>query len=232
MVGRIVSPEIVGRDVELEVLANAFADASAGRARVVLVGGEAGIGKTRLVGEATEHARAEGALVLSGGCVGVAEGSLPFGPIVEAIRPLVRTLDDEAGGPSGGRSSATRDALRAAAADLRLVGSSPIRSMDAAELRPEWARSRLYETLFDLLRRLGEERVVMLVVEDVHWADDSTRELLAFLVRNVRDEQLLIVATSGVTSSTAATPFCPGWPRSTASPASSGSSSRGWIATR
>jgi predicted ATPase/DNA-binding CsgD family transcriptional regulator len=196
MVGRIVSPEIVGRDVELEVLANAFADASAGRARVVLVGGEAGIGKTRLVGEATERARADGALVLSGGCVGVAEGSLPFGPIVEAIRPLVRTLDDdETGDPSVGRSSGTRDALRAAAADLRLVGSSPIRSMDAAELRPEWARSRLYETLFDLLRRLGEERVVMLVVEDVHWADDSTRELLAFLVRNVRDERLLIVAT-------------------------------------
>ena len=196
MAGRIVSPEIVGRRAELEVLSNALAEASAGHARVVLVGGEAGIGKTRLVAEAMEHARATGALVLTGGCVGVAEGSLPFAPIVEAVRPLVRALeDDDAKNEAAEGSRATRDAVRAVAASFGLAGVSPIGSMDAAELRPEWARSRLYETLLDLLRRLGEERAVMLVVEDIHWADDSTRELLAFLVRNVRDERLLVAAT-------------------------------------
>ena len=197
MAGRIVSPEIVGRGAELEVLSNAFADASAGRARVVLIGGEAGIGKTRLVAEATEHARAAGALVLTGGCVGVAEGSLPFGPIVEAVRPLVRGLEDRrsANAAADGWSPATRDAIVAVAAAFRFAGVSAVRSIEAAELRPDWARSRLYETLLDLLRRLGDEGAVVLVVEDVHWADDSTRELLAFLVRNIRDERLLIMAT-------------------------------------
>ncbi len=196
MVGRIVSPEIVGRGAELEVLSHALEDASAGRARVVLIGGEAGIGKTRLVAEATDLARTAGALVLSGGCVGVAEGSLPFGPIVEAVRPLVRALEDREGeGPAEGWSPATRDAVVAVAAAFRFAGEASVRSMDAAELRPEWTRSRLYETLLDLLRRLGAERPVVLVVEDLHWADDSTRELLAFLTRNIRDERLLVVAT-------------------------------------
>ena len=196
MAGRIVSPEIVGRGAELEVLSNAFADASAGHARVVLIGGEAGIGKTRLVAEATEQARAAGALVLSGGSVGVAEGSLPFGPIVEAVRPLVRALEDQNGhGEPDAWSPATRDAVVAVAAAFRFAGVSAVRSIEAAELRPEWARSRLYETLLDLLRRLGDEEAVVLVVEDVHWADDSTRELLAFLVRNIREERLLILAT-------------------------------------
>ena len=196
MVGQIVSPEIVGRGAELEVLSNAFADASAGRARVVLIGGEAGIGKTRLVAEATDLTRAAGALVLSGGCVGVAEGSLPFGPIVEAVRPLVRSLEEPDGdSPAEGWPPATRDAVAAVAAAFQFAGAATVRSMDAAELRPEWTRSRLYETLLDLLRRLGAERPVVLVVEDLHWADDSTRELLAFLVRNIRDERLLLVAT-------------------------------------
>ena len=174
MAGRIVSPEIVGRGAELEVLARALAQASTGHARVVLVGGEAGIGKTRLVAEAIGLAREASALVLTGGCVGVAEGSLPFAPIVEAVRPLVRALeeDDVRGGSvetdeaalAGAWSPSTRGAIRAVAAAFGLAGVSPSRSMDAAELRPEWARSRLYEALLDLLRRLGEERVVVLVV--------------------------------------------------------------------
>ena len=208
MAGRIVSPEIVGRGTELQVLTHALDEASSGRARVVLVGGEAGIGKTRLVNEAIALARGAGALVLTGGCVGVAEGSLPFAPIVEAVRPLVRGLEEDvdsdspaAGTEAGavpepaGWSSQTRAAIRAVAAAFGLAGVAPSRSMDAEELRPEWARSRLYEALLELLRRIGEERAVVLVVEDLHWADDSTREVLAFLVRNLRDERLLLTAT-------------------------------------
>ena len=86
------------------------------------------------------------------------------------------------------------DALRTVAAELGLRASGAEGSV-AAELRPEWARSRLYEAFLELLRRLGDQAPVVLVVEDLHWADDSTRELLAFLVRNVRDQRLLLAMT-------------------------------------
>ncbi len=199
MAGRIVSPEIVGRRAEFEVLSTAFAEASTGQARVVLIGGEAGIGKTRLIGEATGRARAAGALVLTGGCVGVAEGSLPFAPIVEAVRPLIRAWvareARDGGVETGTREPVALDAIRAVASGFGLAGVATSGSIDAAELHPDWARSRLYEALLDLLRRLGDERPVVLVVEDLHWADDSTRELLAFLARNARDERMLLLVT-------------------------------------
>src|SRR4029453_17277791 len=88
-----------------------------------------------------------------------------------------------------------RQALSAVAAALGVLTDYPVAASAGAEMRPEWARSRMYEAFLDLLRRLAADRPVVLVIEDLHWADDSTRELLAFLVRNVRDERLLIVAT-------------------------------------
>ena len=86
--GRIVSPELIGRERELELCAQALRDADRGRARTILLGGEAGIGKSRVLAGAVAAARDEGAVVLLGGCIGLAEGSLPFAPIVEALRPL------------------------------------------------------------------------------------------------------------------------------------------------
>ena len=62
-------------------------------------------------------------------------------------------------------------------------------------MRPEWARSRMYEAFLDLLRRLAADGPVVLAIEDLHWADDSTRELLAFLVRNAQAERLLLLVT-------------------------------------
>jgi DNA-binding NarL/FixJ family response regulator len=199
MAGRIVSPELIGREADLAILARALADAT-GQARTVLVGGEAGIGKSRLLAEALERARSEGALVLAGGCVGLADGSLPFAPIVEAIRPLVRAseelpADDDPAGRTGVLPDAALVALRSVAADLGLRGVSHVGVSDASELRPEWARSRLYEAVLELLRRLAEASPVVLAVEDLHWADNATLELLAFLVRNSRSERLLMVGT-------------------------------------
>jgi ATP/maltotriose-dependent transcriptional regulator MalT len=87
-------------------------------------------------------------------------------------------------------------ALRLVAGNLGLAAGARSAAALAAELRPEWARSRLYEAVLDLLRRLGDERPVVLAIEDLHWADDSTRELLAFLIRNAQaGEQLLLIVT-------------------------------------
>ena len=106
MAGRIVSPDLIGREQELDVIARALLDVESGRARTVLLGGEAGIGKSRVLAAALDRARADGAVVLLGGCIGLAEGSLPFAPIVEALRPYIRELEED--GRDGGRPTAFR----------------------------------------------------------------------------------------------------------------------------
>ena len=80
-------------------------------------------------------------------------------------------------------------------AALGMVTDYPVAASAGAEMRPEWARSRMYEAFLDLLRRLAADGPVVLAIEDLHWADDSTRELLAFLVRNAQSERLLLLVT-------------------------------------
>ena len=198
---RIASPELVGRDVERARIAAALRDAAGGRARTVLLGGEAGIGKSRVLNAAIEAARADGAVILLGGCIGLAEGSLPFAPIVEALRPLVRDLEAATPSPADRtgahdtQASPTQTSLLGLATELGLLADRRAAASSSAELRPDWARSRLYEAFLDLLRHLSAERPVVLAIEDLHWADDSTRELLAFLVRNAQSERVLLLIT-------------------------------------
>jgi DNA-binding CsgD family transcriptional regulator/tetratricopeptide (TPR) repeat protein len=180
---RVASAAFIGRRGELGALRAALSRAADGDPAVVLVGGEAGIGKTRLVSELTAACAANGTRVLAGGCVPVGEGSLPYAPVVEVLRALVAEL-----GP---------DTVR------ELVGPSwPELARLAPGLGPPQAdpdghgtQSRLFELLLGLLGRLTEQQPILLVVEDLHWADRSTRDLLAFLVRNLRRERLLLVAT-------------------------------------
>ena len=195
MAGRIVSPEMIGREEQLELIGRALEDAQGGRARTVLLGGEAGIGKSRVLAAALERARADGAVVLLGGCIGLAEGSLPFAPIVEALRPYIRELEGIDGDGTPSPDGVPRQALSAVAAALGMLTEYPVAASTGAEMRPEWARSRMYEAFLDLLRRLAVDGPVVLAIEDLHWADDSTRELLAFLVRNAQAERLLTLIT-------------------------------------
>ena len=152
---------------------------------VVLVGGEAGVGKTRLIAELTARCATDGTRVLAGGCVPVGDGALPVCP--------------DRGGPAGAWSPMSgSDAVR------ELVGPSwpelarllpALGAPDATGPADQTAQARLFELLLGLLGRLGEQAPLVLVVEDLHWADRSTRDLLAFLVRNLRRERLLVVVT-------------------------------------
>ncbi|MBB5784692.1 helix-turn-helix transcriptional regulator [Nonomuraea jabiensis] len=176
-----VSPRFVGRARELAILGDALAGARAGASSAVLVGGEAGVGKTRLIKEFTD--RADDALVLVGGCLELGTEGLPFAPFTAVLRGLVRELG--------------RDGVAA------LVPGGTTRGL--ARLLPEFgepdgdgpeARARLFEQVLGLLERLAEERPVLLIVEDAHWADRSTRDLLSFLVRyQPTAAGLLIVVT-------------------------------------
>jgi DNA-binding CsgD family transcriptional regulator len=183
MGGRVASPTLAGRVEELGVLEAAQGRAANGEPAVVLVGGEAGIGKTRLMAELADRHRVEGARVLVGGCLPAGGDGLPYGPIVEALRPLPGELG----------VGALRELVGLSWAEL--AGLLPALGEPASGPAGQAAQARLFELLLGLLGRLGEQAPLILVVEDLHWADRSTRQLLGFLVRNLRAERLLLVVT-------------------------------------
>jgi tetratricopeptide (TPR) repeat protein len=188
MAERVSSPTFVGRAEELRRLEVALERAGAGEPAIVLLGGEAGVGKTRLVAELAARAEKAGARVLVGGCIELGDGALPYAPIVEALRPLARTLD-----PASLRSLAG-PAHGELAGLLPELGDGQPGPADPQGMAGH-GQARLFELLLGMLDRLGQERPLLLVVEDLHWADRSTRDLLAFLVRNLRAERILLVAT-------------------------------------
>jgi predicted ATPase len=183
MGGRMASPTFVGRVEELKVLEAARGRAADGEPAVVLVGGEAGVGKTRLTAELTVRCSNDGTRVLAGGCVPVGDGALPYAPIVEALRTLVAEVGVEAVRELVGPSWPELTRLAPGLGEPQ--GGPP----------GETAQARLFELLLGLLGRLSEQASVLLVVEDLHWADRSTRDLLAFLARNLRRERVLLVVT-------------------------------------
>lgn len=188
---RVSSPVFVGRATDLTRLDQALELAAAGRPGTRLITGEAGIGKSRLVEEFLGRARAGDALILEGDCLPLGETGLAYAPFVAALRPLVRSLDadrlDRLIGPG-------RAELAHLLPDLGPPPARAKRPPDAS-LSATTARARLFEIMFGVLHRLAEERPLVLVLEDLHWADASTRDLLRFLVRNARTEPILVVAT-------------------------------------
>ena len=181
----MVSPDLIGRTDQLAALNAALADVGAGRPSAVLIGGEAGIGKSRLVSEFARRAGHGGAHVLTGSCLELGADGLPFAPFTSVLRELVRDMgvDGVAKLLPGG---STRELAR-----LLPEFGEPGGADEAGE-----ARGRLFEQMLILLAQLAESDQVILVIEDAHWADRSTRDLLAFLVRNQRAlGGLLIIVT-------------------------------------
>ncbi len=165
---------MVGRAAELAALDTAFAEVRQGQPSTVLIGGEAGVGKSRLVSELAARARAAGATRdLLGYCLELSAEGLPFAPFTGVLRELVRDLGADGVAallPGGG------------AADLaRLL---PELGEPAVHADPGEARARMFEQVLALLERLAEAGPVVLVIEDAHWSDRSTRDLLTFLVGN------------------------------------------------
>jgi ATP/maltotriose-dependent transcriptional regulator MalT len=181
------SGPLVGRDAELGRLDAALARASKGESAVVLVGGEAGVGKSRLAAEAASRAEASGARVLSGACVQVGEEALPYAPFSDGLRPLVRELDpaalDELVGP-------WRAELARLLPDLGRPG--PV-----VEVGPDgrFTQARLFEVVLRLLERLAESVPLVLILEDLHWSDRSSLELLAFIAHGLRATPTMLLAT-------------------------------------
>ncbi|HEX5295502.1 MAG TPA: ATP-binding protein, partial [Streptosporangiaceae bacterium] len=182
---QLSSPALVGRSVQLAALEAALAEATRGRPSAIMVGGEAGVGKSRLVREFAERSRGTGARVLIGGCLELGAESLPFAPFTAVLRELVRDL-----GAAGVAALLPGGSGRELARLLPEFGT-PAGPDEAGE-----ARARLFEQMLVMLEHLAESGPVALVVEDMHWADQSTMDLLAFLIRNQWSlDGVLIVAT-------------------------------------
>ena len=156
----------------------AFARVQQGQPWTVLIGGEAGVGKSRLVGESAARALASGAArVLLGYCLELSAEGLPFAPFTGVLRELVRDLGADGVAallPGGGA--------------LDLARLLPELGEPAVGADPGEARARMFEQVLALLGHLAEAGPVVLVIEDAHWSDRSTRDLLTFLVGN---QQLL-----------------------------------------
>jgi DNA-binding CsgD family transcriptional regulator/tetratricopeptide (TPR) repeat protein len=190
MAQRISSPVLVGRAGEVARLRAALERAAAGQPATVVVAGEAGVGKTRLMGELFRQASELGAVALTGGCLDVGDGVLAYAPLVEALRSLAGLLEPEEleralGGARGELARLVPELAPPAAAPGDLAPEEPV----GGPLTP----SRLFELLLGVLHRLAERAPVLLVVEDLHWADRSTRDLLGFLVRNLRGGAALVL---------------------------------------
>lgn len=172
-----------GRQAVLARLDELFEDVVANRRTgVALVEGEAGIGKTRTVREYGDAARAGGADVLTGGCVDLEAEPLPYAPLVEVLADLVR------------RDGATYVASLAGPTADELARLVPaLRPGESAAASTPASASRLFQALCSVLDRLAAARPLVLVIEDVHWADSSTRDLLTLLVHQLRSPVLVVL---------------------------------------
>ncbi|MFF8972175.1 AAA family ATPase [Streptomyces sp. NPDC014995] len=180
---RSVSPVFVGRADELDILNDALSRATtAGEPQALLIGGEAGVGKTRLVEEFATAACHRGAVVALGGCVEIGADGLPYAPFSTALRALRRALPDELAAAAAGQE----DELARLLPELGEAG---------AGRHDEEGMARLFELTARLLERVAADRTVVVALEDLHWADASTRHLLSYLLRTLRAGRLVVLAT-------------------------------------
>jgi len=176
----------VGREGELTILEDALLDAHRGEGQVVILAGEAGLGKTRLASELQKRASGGGTTVMRGGC-SEADLSLPYLPFLEAIGNYLSTTDLDRLRTRLGTSG--RELGQLFPQLLPDGGSS-----DAGDPSGQ-GKLRLFEGMISLFRDAASEHGLLLVLEDLHWADASTRELLDYMTRRLSHTRMLILAT-------------------------------------
>lgn len=179
----------VGRQREMGQLKAALEEALGGKGRMVTLVGEAGIGKTRTAEELATYARLRGAQVLWGRCY-EEQGMPPYWPWVQALRSYVRDQEPEK----------LRSELGSGAADIAEIVSElrerlPDIEPPPATENPEYARFRLFDAVTSFLKAAGQTQALVLMLDDLHWADRPSLLLLEFLTREISSSRVLLVGT-------------------------------------
>jgi class 3 adenylate cyclase len=185
---RLAGGVFVGRERELDELRDGLEDALSGRGHLMLLVGEPGIGKTRTAEELATYAQVRGARVHWGRCH-EGEGAPAYWPWAQALRSFVREADPVGLAWELGPSAPEVAQLVPEVRDI--LGNVA----DPPDLEPDQARFRLFDSVTGFLRNASGSRPLVLVLDDLHWADEASLLLLKFVARNLADTGLLILGT-------------------------------------
>jgi predicted ATPase len=172
MPGGFTTPAFIGRTDELRRLAAILDQAEHGRPQLVLLTGEAGVGKTRLLTQFADQTQQRGVRVLAGGCVELGDIGLAYLPVVDALRGLA---DDR------NEAELLAEVATIAPAIARLLPGVAPPGPTAAQAGDSLDQLQVFDAVRALLLRRSEWSPVMVILEDLHWADRATRDLIAFL---------------------------------------------------
>ncbi|MFB3092719.1 MAG: AAA family ATPase, partial [Dehalococcoidia bacterium] len=183
-----VGSVFVGRGRELGVLNTALEQTLDGHGRLVMLAGEPGIGKTRTAQELASRAELNGALVLWGRCVDE-EGAPPYWPWLQVLRDYVQGAEPE---------RLYSEMASGAAAIGEMVSEVRAKLPDLeplSALEPQQARFRLFDSITKFFKSITQTQPLMLILDDLHWADRASLRFLQFLTREIGESRLLIVGT-------------------------------------
>jgi len=202
--------KLVARETEIANLKKLLDDAISGKGHILFVSGEAGIGKTRLVQELVSYAQDMGVLFIQGRCL-YREGADPYLPFLDALRESSSKMAKMEEGDENlplGISSDDRERDRELApmglvvmesgGDERTSGRDDGRELNVTEqlrrIDIGRERDRMYETISSMIVGIAKKRPLLFFLDDLHWADNATLQLLGYVVRNIRDARVLMVA--------------------------------------
>lgn len=183
-----VCPVLIERDPELAALTELLAETARGEGRFALISGEAGTGKSRLVREFGSLAAGQGFERLVGTC-SERDRDFPFAPVIDALRQRLAEAPDAALAVLGPQGEALAELLP----ELRPLVANGFALPD---LVPEQAKRRHFEAIVALLARLAAKQPLLLLLEDLHWADPTSLELLELLPRRLATARILVVGTA------------------------------------
>jgi predicted ATPase len=202
---------LVGREDEITYLKKLLDDAILGKGRIVFISGEAGIGKTRLVEELVSYAQDMGVLFIQGRCL-YREGADPYLPFLDALRDhsarMARQAQDDRELPLSVATGIGAEPKETAPMGVSVMGDG-----SAAGSPEDWEeekainiteelrridigreRDRMYETVSSMILGIARTRPLLFFLDDIHWADNATLQLLGYVVRNIRTSRVLMVA--------------------------------------
>ena len=183
---QIICPTLVGRAEDLSTLHLLVEQAKQGEGHVVLISGEAGIGKTRLVHEAKTYAATQGFLLLQGNCFPT-DLTYPYAPLLDLLRSLF----------ASNLAVTFAAALETLARDVfpLLPELVPDQTIPLPRLEPEQEKRRLFAVLANFFIRLSASTPILLIIEDVHWSDSTSLDFLHYLARRIVSQPILLLVT-------------------------------------